>query len=66
MLCETNLTKELITKVQEALLMNGLTPGVVDGRLGAATQSAIKQYQQESGIATGGLTYETLERLGIF
>jgi len=65
-LCDTNLTKEIITKVQEALLMNGLTPGVVDGRLGPATLSSLTQYQQESGIATGGLTYETLEHLGIF
>ena len=63
--CETNATPNLISKIQSALLKFGHDPGPVDGIFGRQTQAAIKSYQMKKGLAKGGLTYSTIESLGI-
>jgi len=64
-LCETNVTPEKISMIQNALDDNGFDPGPIDGVLGWQTHGAIKAYQSAKGLATGGLTYETMKSLGI-
>lgn len=64
-LCETNTSPTLISQVQRGLNEAGFDAGVADGILGGRTLRAIKQYQASKGLATGGLTLETLKDLGI-
>jgi hypothetical protein len=64
-LCETNVTPQIVSRVQTALLKAGHNPGPIDGILGRQTVGAIKAYQKERGLATGGLTYGTMESLGV-
>ncbi len=64
-LCQTNMNKDVISKIQDALNKQGFNVGKVDGKLGQATYSMIEKYQRKNSLATGGITYETLEALGI-
>jgi hypothetical protein len=64
-LCETNVSPEIISQVQHHLSRNGFNPGNNDGVYGPRTDSAIKSYQRKNNLAVGGLTHETLERMGI-
>ena len=64
-LCETNLTPDILRQVQRSLQAKGYNPGPVDGLLGGSTLKAIGQYQDAHRLASGGLTYETLEHLGV-
>lgn len=64
-LCETNVTDELVANVQNALIAKGyeleLTPGVIS----TGTFEAIEAFQQEENLPQGGLTMATLEALGV-
>jgi hypothetical protein len=64
-LCETNVNSRLMARIQRALRRAGHDPVYIDGRLGRRTEAAIKAYQREKGLAVGGLTYETIESLGL-
>ena len=64
-LCETNMGPSVVEAIQRALLVKGYAPGEVDGVLGSSTLSAAERFQQESGLAQGGLTMETLAALGV-
>ena len=64
-LCETNMTPEVIKKVQQALSNAGFNPGPIDGIYESDTRSAVVAYQKAKGLAQGELTYETLESLGV-
>lgn len=64
-LCETNTTPGIVADIQRALLAKGFNPGKIDGVLGRDTAEAVKAFQQANGLSTGGLTMETLERLGV-
>lgn len=64
-LCETNMTSDMIREVQTALKNAGHDPGPIDGIMGRLTRGAINSFQQEKGLATGALTYQTIESLGI-
>ena len=64
-LCDTNMTPGIVQKVQRALLSAGHTPGPIDGVLGSQTMAAVDQYQRAQGLATGGLTFDTLKKLGV-
>ncbi len=44
---------------------DGYKAGPVDGILGRQTISALKSYQKDNRLAVGGLTYETVKKLGI-
>jgi len=62
-LCETNLTGSTIKDIQHALKRAGFDPGNTDGVFGRHTMRAVREYQQQKGLATGGITYETLQSL---
>jgi hypothetical protein len=64
-LCETNMAADMIKDVQTALKNAGHDPGPIDGIMGRLTRGAINTFQQEKGLATGALTYQTIESLGI-
>ncbi len=64
-LCETNTTPDVISKLQSALISRGYNSGPVDGAYGPITERAVKKYQKDKGLGTGGITYETLKHLGL-
>ncbi|GMR21142.1 MAG: hypothetical protein BMS9Abin36_1741 [Gammaproteobacteria bacterium] len=64
-LCETNMTKDIAMRVQQALKDAGYDVGAVDGIPGGATLRAVNEYQRKKGLPTGGLTIRTLESLGV-
>ena len=64
-LCQTNMNKEVILKIQNALKAKNYNPGKIDGVLGRDTRVALDKYQRDNSLATGGITYETLNALGI-
>ncbi len=64
-LCETNMSPDVITKLQRALDRAGFNPGPIDGIYGSQTRNALRSYQQKNGLATGGLTMGTLKKLGV-
>jgi len=64
-LCETNATRETVRTIQTALYNAGHSPGPIDGIIGRETLAAVKSYQTEKGLASGGLTYATIDSLGV-
>lgn len=64
-LCETNVTPAIIMATQRALQTNGYDAGVIDGRYGAKTAAALRKFQADNNLAQHGMTYETLDRLGV-
>jgi peptidoglycan hydrolase-like protein with peptidoglycan-binding domain len=64
-LCETNTSPGVIRRLQSALQGAGYDPGRVDGRLGPDTMAAVRSYQQDKNLSTGGLTIETMDSLGV-
>jgi hypothetical protein len=64
-LCETNATPTTVRSIQQALEGAGHKPGPIDGLLGSQTLGAVRSYQQAKGLATGGLTYATIDSLGV-
>lgn len=64
-LCETNTTPGVVKNLQRALKTAGHNPGPIDGVIGTQTVAAIKGYQQEKGLPTGGITIATLKSLGV-
>jgi hypothetical protein len=64
-LCQTNMNKEVILKIQNALKIKGYNPGKIDAVLGRGTHVAIDKYQRDNSLATGGITYETLKALNV-
>ena len=53
-------------QAQTRLAALGHDPGTLDGAMGEATRSAIRAYQQQSGLPeTGNLDGATLETLGV-
>ncbi len=64
-LCKTNAHAGNIKVVQKALKLSGYNPGKLDGVLGRDTANAIKSFQRNNSLATGGLTLETLKALNV-
>ena len=64
-LCDTNVTPKIITRIQQSLQAKGYKVGPIDGTFGAQTLSAINQYQLKNDLATRGITYDTLNHLGV-
>ena len=57
---------ERVKAAQQALKDKGHDPGTVDGRLGAKTQAALRDFQQAQGMeATGRLDAKTMQSLGV-
>lgn len=64
-LCETNVTPDVVKKIQEALREAGVYKGPADGNLGPGTVTSIVSYQKAKGLPTGQLTMETLKSLKV-
>ena len=64
-LCKVNMTRDIITQLQEALTREGYDPGPADGLVGQGTLTAIEQYQAAEGIDQGGITLELLKHLKV-
>ncbi|MDD9893023.1 MAG: peptidoglycan-binding domain-containing protein [Gammaproteobacteria bacterium] len=64
-LCETNITGDVVKQLQAALKREGYDPVWIDGVYGDKTRQAVTQYQKDNGMASGGLTFETLDKLGV-
>lgn len=64
-LCDTNMSTDVITRLQKALKREGYEPGPIDGLLGKGTLDAVESYQQDKKMAQGGLTMDTLASLGV-
>ncbi len=64
-LCQTNMNKDVIAKIQSALNERGYSAGKADGVLGKGTRNALDKFQRENSLATGGITYETLGALQV-
>lgn len=64
-LCETNVTEDVIANLQQALASKGFNPGDIDGVLGSATLNAVEAFQRANSLARGGVTMETLEALKV-
>jgi hypothetical protein len=63
--CPEDLTPALIQAVQAALLRLGYAPGTADGRWNPNTAGELKRFQTDRRLAPVGLSYPTLEALGI-
>ncbi len=64
-LCETNVTPEVVKKIQDALKDAGVYKGPSDGNLGPGTVTSIVSYQKAKGLVSGQLTMETLKSLNV-
>jgi len=64
-LCETNTTGDIISRLQSALKGEGYAVGAIDGVLGRSTLAALEQYQRKNKLAEGGVTMESMEALGV-
>ena len=64
-MCETNVTNDVVSRIQTKLQQAGYDPGPIDGILGRQTGAAVKSYQRDNRLAEGGLTYETVKKLGV-
>ena len=54
-----------VAEIQRALRSAGYNPGRIDGVYGRQTKDAVARYQRAKGLPTGGLTMDTLRRLGV-
>jgi hypothetical protein len=64
-LCQTNMSADVVRRIQTALKSAGHNPGPIDGVIGHETMAAVKSYQRAKGLATGGITMKTLDSLGV-
>lgn len=64
-LCEVNMSKDIVLGIQRALKNAGLNPGPIDGVFGSQTMVAVNAFEQSKGLATGGLTIDTIRALGV-
>ena len=64
-LCETNVTQDLISRLQRSLMEEGYYLGSQDGVYNEDTQKAVASYQRAKELAVGGLTEETLQSLEV-
>lgn len=64
-LCQANMSKDIISTLQQALKREGYDPGPIDGIFGRSTSEAIERYQRDEGIDQRGITFEVLQRLKV-
>ena len=65
--CEADVTSDLVRRVQSALISRGYDLGTsgADNRLGASSKAALVKFQRENGLPVGQLDLETLKALGV-
>ncbi len=60
------LDSEKVRKLQQALQEQGVDPGPIDGVVGPETREALREFQQEEGLAaTGQIDQQTIEALDL-
>ncbi len=64
-LCKADTTPSTARQIQRALKQTHHYHGAIDGIVGPQTRRAVRSYQRANGLHTGGLTFETLESLGL-
>lgn len=64
-LCEINVTPEVIYNIQRALQARGYNPGTIDGKLSGQTLDALSAFQRKQGLPADSLNYETLDALNV-
>lgn len=64
-LCGEKVTGYTIRQIQEALKKTGYYTGPVDNTMTPRTKSALLKFQQDKGLPSGNLDFETLKALGI-
>lgn len=64
--CDHKLTRDMVREIQTRLVGLGYSTGDVDGLPGPNTIDALTQYQIENGLASGAITIETMEHLGLW
>lgn len=64
-LCDTNVSKEMVKTIQTKLKKSGFDPGSANGQLTPKTCEAIKKYQKSNKLSAGPLTYEFLHHIGV-
>ena len=65
-LCETNMTRDRIGQIQQALTEKGYAPGPVDGVIGKQTIAAVNAFQRDNELPVDRyLNIETVEALGV-
>lgn len=64
-LCEVNVTTATVRDLQRALKTAGHYAGPIDGIYGRLTTNGVGSYQRVNSLASGGLTLETLNHLGV-
>lgn len=64
-LCEVNATPSVVRKLQTKLKQAGYYKGPIDGIIGRGTTNGVKRFQKARGLATGGITLETVKALGV-
>ncbi len=64
-LCETNVTSSVISSLQSALTTKGFDTGGISGKVDSGTRDAVTRFQMANNLATGGITYETMDKLGV-
>lgn len=65
-LCQTNITPQVIRQIQSALAAQGFPPGPIDGVIGHQTIAAMNAFQRSRGLPVDRyLNIETVRALGI-
>ena len=64
-LCETNTTPDIVSRIQVALQSAGYYNGPIDGIFGPQSQRAIDGFQRDNGQVGTGVTMDTLNLLGV-
>ncbi|OED39296.1 hypothetical protein AB833_16975 [Chromatiales bacterium (ex Bugula neritina AB1)] len=65
-LCETNMTRDRISRIQSALKATGHNPGAIDGVIGTETITAINSFQRARGLPVDRyLNIATVRALGV-
>lgn len=66
--CQDQMSRMLVRKLQRALRAEGFSPGAVDGKMGPRTLRALNQYEKAHRLRLserGVLPYATLRALGM-
>ena len=63
--CDQDITDNMIKQIQEALLAKGFNPGPIDDIFGPKSKAALKRFQEANGLLAGHLDFETVNALGL-
>lgn len=64
-LCGEKVTGYTVRQIQDALRKQGYYKGTSDNTMGPGTKAALIKFQQDKGLPTGNVDFETLKALGV-